>query len=184
MRRMFSEKQLKALISGMASKGELDFTDVDIKAKTVSQSQANWEVDIKSLLNPLVFKDTSTLYAKMCLYGNELSIVISGKFIAQTESNTYKGVISNKEIDIPNYIAEKIFRADGTSLKASPSSISGFNAIITAGMSVYQNPSVSSGSALLSSLSAKKLTLNVYGFGVTTEDAACYIDYRVQLLIA
>lgn len=184
MRRMYSLAQIQAIVALMASKGELDFSNVDIKAKTVSQSQANWEVDIKSLLNPLVFKDTSTLYAKMCLYGNELSIVISGKFVAQTESNTYKALITNKEVDIPNAIAEKIFRAEGTSLKVNPTSTSGFNANITESMYVGQNPTVGYGPAILSSSFAKGLSLTVYGYGTTTEDDECYIDYRIQLLIA
>ena len=184
MRRMFSLAQIQGIVALMASKGELDFSNVDIKAKTISQSQPNWELDIKSILNTATIKDSSNLYAKMCLYGNELSIVISGKFVAKENSNNYLSLIpSNTLIDIPDYIAEKIYRAEGTTLKEALSVASGFNAIITEFAYVKQNPTIASGTAILTSGGVKIIGLTVYSFGTTNEDDECYIDCRVQLLI-
>lgn len=173
---------------------DLSFIQTDIKAKslettnsivgkTISQKEPNWEVDIKSILNPNFVKDSSKLYAKLCLLGNELSLVISGIFTVKEDGNAYKSLINNQAIDIPDEIAEKIYRADGTTLKESPSSTVGYNNYISAFSGLKSNPSIGSSNFILSSSYAKNLVLVVYSFGATTEDAECYIDARLQLTI-
>ena len=175
-----------ANIGNVAISGDLDVSGENkgiITANKLSQRIPNWEVDIKSLLNTNIVKDSSKLYAKLCLVGNELSLIISGIFTAKEEANTYKAIISNKTLDIPNEIASKIFRADGSTLDENPTSTSGMNPNICEVMYVRQNPSISSGTAIIASSYTKGLSVNLYGFGATTEDAECYLDLRVQLLI-
>lgn len=155
----------------------------DVEVKTISQSQPNWEVDIKSLLTPVTFKDTTDLYAKMVLLSNELSLVISGKFVAQTEANTYKYLLNNANITIPDDIASKIFRADGTSLKEYPINGTGFNTYIVGVMGLKGTPTIGNGTVLLTSAAPKQLTLTFYGYGATTEDDVCWVDVRMQLVI-
>lgn len=172
MRRMYSEKQLKELIQEGVESGE-------IKQYT---TKPDWEYDIKSLLNTSFFKDTSKLYAKMILFGNELSIVISGAFTVLTDANTYKGLITAQTLNIPLDVASKIYRADGTTFNQSPSADT-YASIITEFNYVRQNPSVGDGNCIVSSTFANGLSITVYNFGATTEDDECYIDVRVQLLI-
>ena len=81
----------------------------DVSVKTIAQTEPNWEIDIKSILDTNFFKDTSNLYAKFVLLGNELSLVISGKFIANADTNSYHPLITNQVINIPDSIAEKIY---------------------------------------------------------------------------
>ena len=154
-----------------------------IIANKISQRIPNWEIDLKSILNTSFFKDTSTLYAKLCLLGNELELVISGKFIAKADANAYHVLIANQFINIPNEIAEKIFRAEGTSLKVDKTGSGSYNEYITAFRYVRSNPAIGDGNVLLQSQLAKNISLNVYNFGATTEDAECFIDLRVQLTI-
>ena len=178
MRRMYSENQIKNFVKGA------DWSDVDLVVNTITQDTPNWELDIKSLLNTSFFKDTDDLYAKFCLYGNELSLVISGKFIAKADSNTYHAILYNQELtDMPDSLASKIFRADGTTFKEAPTDTTGFNPNITAFPVMKGSPSLGLTYAALSSTYAKGLNLYIYGFGATTEDQECYIDLRVQLII-
>lgn len=154
-----------------------------VVANTLEQKIPNWELDIKSMLNPNFFKDSSNLYAKLVLLGNELSLVISGKFIAKEDANPYKGFIVNKVVDIPDSIASKIFRGDGTSLDVAPSTTDLFNRTITEFMYCKNTPAISSSQIILASSYAKEISLTAYGFGATTEDQECFIDLRVQLLV-
>ena len=183
MRRMFSEKQIKNIVADAPEQVVKALENQDVKVKTIEQSQPNWEFDIKDILNPLVFKDKSNLYAKMVLLNKELSIVISGSYVAQTESNTYKNFVANAALTIPEEIASKIYRADGTTINEAPSTTSGFAPNITEFTCVRQNPTVGNSNVIISSTFAKGLNIVVYGFGATTEDDECYIDLRVQLLI-
>lgn len=174
-----------ANIGDVAISGNLDVQGEgkgEITANKISQRVANWEIDLKSILNTAFFKDTSNLYAKLCLLGNELELVISGKFIAKADANTYKNIFTSA-IDIPDEIAEKIFRADGTSLKENKTGSGTYDAYITAFKYVRSNPTIGDGNVLLQSQLAKSFELNVYNFGATNEDDVCFIDLRVQLVI-
>lgn len=183
-----SGKVLKVNASGgveAAGVGSLDFTDVDFKAKTLSQTQPNWEIDVKSLLSPNFFKDTSNLYAKMCLMGNELSLVISGKFVAKADANAYHPIFTNQVVNIPDSIASKIFRADGTSFDQNASTAqSSFDSYIAANYCLRgKGSAIQSCYFNITSLVAKTISSFIYGFGATEEDDSCYIDLRIQFLI-
>ena len=173
---MYSEQQIKNLVQ------QADWSGVDLVVNTISQDTPNWELDIKSALNGDFFKTTDDLYAKLCLYGNELSLVISGQFVAKADANSYHALFSGT-FNIPDEIASKIFRADGTNLTTDAGSGT-FDDYITAFTVVRGNPSLGTSYCLLRSSVAKFMALTVYGFNATTEDSVCYIDLRVQLLIA
>lgn len=177
----YTTVKIDDLLLGKADLSGATFTG-PIVAQTISQTQPNWEADIKSNLNSAIIKDGSKLYAKLVLLGNELSLVISGSFIAKAEANSYKAFISSQTLNIPNEIASKIYRADGTTLDQYAIA-SGFGPTITEFNYVRQNPSVASGTVIISSSLPKTISLLAYNFGTTNEDDECYVDIRVQLII-
>lgn len=175
MRRMFSENQ----IGEIAVK---QLVNKDLKVKTIEQSEPNWEIDIKSILNPAVFKNTDNLYCKLCLLGNELELVISGKFIAQSLSGNLRFILGN-EITIPDELASKIFRADGTSLNENPTSLTVPNTYICGSSLEKYTGTVGQAHFVLLSEFKKYISVNVFGFGTVAEDTECWVDLRVQLVI-
>ena len=200
MRRMYSQTELAELVKNVfladVESGEIDFAsliadavtdgaleDTDVVVNTIIQKETNWEVDIKSILNTDFVKDSTKLYGKLVLLGNELSLVVSGQFTAKEDANTYKSLINNQNINIPDNIASKIFRADGTTLKENPSSTSDSNPYIASPTYVKLNPTIGNGNAIIYSNGSKNLSITIYGFGATNEDDVCYIDLRVQLVI-
>ena len=182
MRRMFSENQIKKLVGESSSQIVSALTNQDLKVKTIEQSEPNWEIDVKSILNPAVFKNTDNLYCKLCLFGNELELVISGKFIAQSLSGNLRFILGN-EISIPDELASKIFRADGTSLNENPSALSVPNTYICGGSLVKYTGTVGQTYFVLLSEFKKNISVNVFGLGTIAEDTECWVDLRVQLVI-
>ena len=177
MRRMYSEKQLENIVDE-----HLEVSDV--KVKTIEQSEPNASIDISSLLNSSFFKDTSSVYAKLEVYGNVLYLVVAGKFTTKTESTTYHSILNQTDIsDLGNEILSKIYRAEGSTLNNAPIDSSGFNTIISEFNYVYNHPSLGQNYAALSSTQKDKVNLIVYGMGTTTEDDSCYIDIRTFLVL-
>ena len=179
MRKMYSKKQIEEIALKSTLEG---IKNEDVIVKTIKQTQPNWELDVKSILNPDFFKDTSKLYAKLALLGNELSLVISGIYTAKANNDTFKTIISSQSINIPNVIASKIFRADGTNLTENPTTSSD-GSIICDFNYVRRAPQIGVGTASLTSNYSKTISLHAYNFPATKEDEVRYLDIRVQLLI-
>lgn len=175
-----------ANIGDVAISGNLDVQGEEkgeIIANKISQRQANWEVDLKSNLSSF-FKNKDALYCKLSLVGNILMLVISGAFIANTDANTYHPLFTNLELDIPDTLASKIFRADGTSLNEAPSSEPAtYKFYIATELGAKENPTRSYFYGALLSGARKQITMYVYNFGATTEDDEIYMNLRIPLLV-
>lgn len=178
MRRMFSEKQIKKLCSDLLASGQLD-----IVAKTLQQAQPSWECDISSLFNPNLVAEGSTLYAKFVQYGNTILFIVSGNFINGTASDANPILIDDKIIDIPDEIASKIFRADGSKLNENTSGTVK-DTYICGDSFVRNTNNVASGQVLIVSPSSKKISVLLYNMGTHAEGDKCFIDMRIPILIA
>ena len=119
MRRMFSEKQLEEMIKSIGK--EIDFQDVDLKVKTIEQSESNWSQEITEFPNSTDPSTTSeVIYCRANRINGELHIVMLGKITNPTASDiSIYGTLSIA-IDLPKEIAEKIYDVQGK--KASETS--------------------------------------------------------------
>lgn len=123
MRRMYSLAQIQAIVALMAKEGKLDFSDVDLKVKTIKQSQPNWSLDISEIpLDGLPEGiEYSPIYARLEQVGNLLYIVWCYTLENKTEEAITVGN-PDMTITLPENIAEKIFDFAGNSAKESSNS--------------------------------------------------------------
>ena len=183
MRKMFSKNQIKRMVAESPQEVLEALQNQDLKVKTIEQSQANWECDIKSLLESSIIADSSSLYAKFVQYGNTIYFILSGKFINGTNTDQNAVLIDNKDIVIPDEIASKIFRADGSKLNENTSG-TGKDLYICGDSFIRNTNNVGSGQALIQSSASKKITFIVYGLGTHAEGDKCFIDIRIPILIS
>ena len=119
MRRMFSEKQIATIIANAISGGLL--SDIDVKAKTLEQNTANWNLPITTF-GKFGTLDAEVLFARVQKINQELEIVVSLKYTNNTESSISAYNVS-KALDLPDEIAEKIIDFVGNSVKASSTGV-------------------------------------------------------------
>jgi len=114
MRRMYSENQ----IGDVAVK---QLADKDLKVKTIEQKQANWEVnDVFDEINVPEGITYTKVFGRFEEINGVLYIVHCFKITNNTGSSI--NVEIKKNIDLPEYIASKIFDFDGKKASESGSS--------------------------------------------------------------
>ena len=176
MKRMHDKKEIEQISVD-------NLTTSDVVAKTVYQSQPTWECDVKSLLNATLFKDATNIYAKFVLLGNVLWIVISGNFVNGSATGAGVEAISGQSITMPDWLAGKIYRANGTNWTEAPGS-SDYKDVFTASGAGYADTNGARNIIVtLTSWGAKNITLAVNSLGTHAEDSKNVIDVRIPLLI-
>lgn len=102
--------------------GELvDFRDTDLSAKTLSQSEANWEADYSEVVisAPVGITGEFTFF-KFVKYNRTLHIVAIMKLTNTTENSISLGnSITFRVSDIPESISSKIYDVNGEPLSVS-----------------------------------------------------------------
>ena len=86
-----------AVVKKIGTQVALGSTD-ELVAKTLFQTQPSWSLDIKSLLYSDLVKDGTALYCKFAMYGNVLWLIVSGKFINGSATDTNVNLINNQLI--------------------------------------------------------------------------------------
>ena len=184
MRRMYSLAQIQAIVALMAKEGELDFSDVDLKVKTLEQSQPNFSEDILELIrqsaNYSTYFKEDTFYAKLIEINDFVWLIISGKATPKTFSGNMSFNFTPSQAFIDRYYS-KIKREDGTPL----SEIQSYAKYITGEVSPkLNNNAVSQCQVILfSGAGNNSLTLTFYNFGNLTEDQNVWLDIRIPICI-
>ena len=180
MRKMYSKKQIETMSVGAVKQ---DFENSDILVNTLSVKEPNWELDLTDKLNTNLFAEGSSLYAKIQIFGKELYIVISGRFVNGADVSLNTSILNSTTIDIPDEIASKIYRADGTKLTENPSSLAIENNTIVGLIGVRQTSNLASLSCILRSDSPKSIKIDGFGFGTHNQGSSYFIDLRTFLII-
>ena len=113
MRKMFSEKQIKKMVSESSSEIVEALAGQDLKVKTIEQSEANYSADLTQFVN--VTNGTSTLiFGRIQRINGELHIIYIGSIKNETE-NSITGVYDTSELTVtlPEKIASKIVTYGG-----------------------------------------------------------------------
>lgn len=116
MRRMYSLAQIQAIVALMASKGELDFSDVDLKVKTVEQSQPNFSANLSFSSN---FFQVTNIYNKFIVINGVAYVICSTKLTNNTEESATAYFIASSGLNVSTAIAEKLIDADGDNATVS-----------------------------------------------------------------
>ena len=101
--------------------GGLDLSEVDLRPKTIQQTEPNWEFDMPINETYLSSNNLSVVskYYKLCVYNNVLYIVCAISLKNDGESSftiSWDDVIVNHDIEIPSSIGEKIYDIQGKKL--------------------------------------------------------------------
>ena len=174
-----------AEIGGDASiTGDLDVVG-NITAKEVKEENDTELIDLSSYVNT-GFAKTHSLYAKLLVKHGLLTIVISGQYVAGTDSGSNPSILDNFMEVLPASLKSKIYRGDGTSLDEAPTTSSFKNTAITLGnlakLVSGVGTSFGSGYALYSANSSQ-IGLQGYSFGSIAEGTECFISLRITLTI-
>lgn len=204
MRRMFSEKQIKEMISAGAQSeiaealegdieiggdlsvtGDLEVTG-DVQANTLKQSEANYSVDLHEAFssgNYSTYFKSDTAYMRFEEINGVLWFIISGLFIAQEVSGTN----ASFEFIIPNEFKtkyyDKIYRADGTNLTQEVSSSAD---IVVNSMATQIGGTINVRAFKLTCLTSSanpNLAITIISYGNTAEDANVKLDIRIPITI-
>lgn len=103
---------------GAVISGTIDFTTLDLVAKTLEQSQANWSVDFNLVTRDNPFTYTK-IYHRLEVIGNILYVIVNGKLTNNTGSTA--SIVSNTDvlnsgdsgITVPNKYGTKIVDLEG-----------------------------------------------------------------------
>ena len=123
MRRMYTASQIAMLVQTAISSGLL--SDIDVKAKTLEQKEANWALSLESLnlYAPEGFTATN-LFCRLQKVNQELEIIFTFSITNTTESSATPANIQCDFIDLPSEIAEKIIDVNGKKLTEDTASLS------------------------------------------------------------
>lgn len=192
MRRMFTEKQVKEMsveaLQSVESGTILDSLGIDENGKIVKGQAGGGEefteIDIASKINGILRPTTST-YAKIKYSKSMLYLVISGKLTAsQSISSSDELLVDSADINIPDEVASKIFRANGTSLLENAGSTSELDTFIVGSSYTLVNASgtrIADG-VMIKSNSAKNISIRLYKITATSgQNNTC--DLRTFLML-
>lgn len=130
------------------------------------------------------FAKSNSFYAKLLIKHGVLHIILSGKFVAGTSASTNPSIVNNIFSILPEGIADKIYRADGTKITEEPSTTDWENAFVASTVSVKRvGGTISTANVILRSVAINTLRIDGYGFGTIAEDANCLLDVRIALTI-
>ena len=204
---MFSEKQIKEMISAGAQGeiaealegdisigGDLSVTGDaevggDLQAKTLSQTQANWEMAITPALQQSAIDKgltLTTIYNKLSLYGNILYIVQVNKINNPTESSVAVGAddnINTSITDVPATIGTKIIDTSGYDLTEESGGYLNIDRSVGAimpsvGYASYRSVMLHNGANKISISLVREVAYNIPAGG------SCIITSRCFLIIA
>ena len=131
------------------------------------------------------FAKSHTLYAKLMVRHNVLYVVVSGKVVAGASASTNPSLINNFYELLPSGLAERIYRADGTTIDEALSDDTNFNNAFICGSLLTKRVGSTLGSAncIMRSTASGNLRLDIYGMGSVSEDAEILIDARFVLTL-
>lgn len=117
MRKMFSEKQIKGMIADELRSGELD-----IVANTVFQEEANWSLNITSFPN-ITNCDSAVIFCRVQAINGELHFIFNGTITNNTGSSITAYSTDVVKIELPSWIAERIYDIDGKTVAEADADI-------------------------------------------------------------
>ena len=184
MRRMYSKKELQDIIKTNLENGSLN-----IKAKTLEQSEANWSLPITSF-GKLSNLTPEVSFGRVQKLNQELEFVISVKFTNETASPITGYSTEPFIIELPQEIAEKIFDCNGVSVKDASET----NYVYIASSSAYASKSSTIDASkitgiprlvLANSINANKMIIRFSSPSSITIDAnsSTIIEGRIQLTL-
>ena len=121
MRRMYSLAQIQAIVALMASKGELDFSDVDLAVKKLKVEEAEYTFDLTP--DNLGDRVWTNRYSKAFVSGGVMYIIVSGVISNPTEGAISAGTIRMILSNIPKEIGDKIICFNGDPVSGTEGSL-------------------------------------------------------------
>lgn len=181
MRRMYSLAQIQAIIALMASKGELDFSDVDLKVKSVDASDKITGGEIVENMSGYSFTSSPAIenitkedvYAGVVKNGNKLTIVCACNF---TKSATTTGNQDFGAFVIPTAVLNKLIPAQIGSyqymdVRVIQGASSGWSTI---NMGVYCQKTTT----------GVRLAIDSFGLSQMVADTKYYVRYELTFLLS
>ena len=181
MRQMFSKKQIEEIVKNVAKAGELDFSGVDLKAKTLEQSQANHAYNITIDVNDDNLTYTE-IYNKCEVINGVLWIILTFKLKNETGASVSESYnhVSLKSSEL-TAIGNKIFVLSGEAISTTTTPA---NPIICA-VPIYRG-SVGNFETVTNSYLFRR-GKNLVGFNLyvptLANDAEMYFSARVPLTL-
>ena len=115
MRRMYSEEQLKKLVSESPEAVVAALQNQDLKVKTLEQSDANAEFDISFSTDLQGCEESATAFKKCKVINGVLYFIVETKLTNNTGANV---TFSNLAfiVNVSDEVGKKIFKDDGKSI--------------------------------------------------------------------
>ena len=182
MRRMYSQNRLNQIIKEAIANGLLD--DVNIKVKTLSQSQANASVDFSATAPSTLSTglEYSPKYCRLEEINGVLYLVWNFGLKNTTESNVNIGWL-RMNLNVPESIAKRIYDFANKSVhEESYSPITAFE-VFTGSTDYPQDILANSYRASLNNASANVMTLNMYANIAIKSDNEMFLTGRVVLTL-
>lgn len=191
MRRMYSENQIKKIVSAAPEAIKEALVNQDLKVKTLEQSEANYELNLQEIIRnssqySSYFK-SDTFYAAFKVINGILWFILSGKAVTKAESTGNKTLTINIPNDFKQKFYDKIYKADGKNMSEASDSADNPNLFITGEVGIKNiNGSINAQNVTLTATGPTAnvdFYLNLFGAGTYTDDGYVWLDIRFPLVL-